>query len=202
MRPSDRSGRRVGGENRRSNSSALVGRLDGGDDLQPDRMPAPQVSHSSRQRVVLSSFRQPEAGDAPRNGVQLRMFRNSWRRSVARLADMAVTRIVPDITSKDIPRSTGFYRLLGLEERMNLGWTVILGPSGNPDVQLLLMERDESAPMNPDISIGVEDVDAAHEKMVIAGAEIVHSLRDESWGVRRFFVRDPNGKIVNVVQNL
>ena len=85
---------------------------------------------------------------------------------------------------------------------MDIGWTVILGPSERPDVQLLLMERDESALVNPDISIGVEDVDAVHEKMVTAGAEIVHSLRDEPWGVRRFFVRDPNGKIVNVVQNL
>jgi predicted enzyme related to lactoylglutathione lyase len=118
------------------------------------------------------------------------------------LADMAVTRIVPDITSNDIPGSKEFYRLLGLEERMDLGWTVILGPSERPDVQLLLMERDQSAPVNPDISIGVDDVDAAHEQMVAAGAEIVHSLQDEPWGVRRFFVRDPNGKIVNIVQNL
>jgi predicted enzyme related to lactoylglutathione lyase len=115
---------------------------------------------------------------------------------------MAVTRIVPDITSSDVARSKEFYRLLGLEERMDLGWAVIIGPSDKPDVQLLLMERDESAAVNPDISIGVDDVDAAHEKMVIAGADIVHSLRDEPWGVRRFFVRDPNAKIVNVVQNL
>lgn len=115
---------------------------------------------------------------------------------------MAVTRIVPDITSDDIPRSREFYLLLGLEARMDLGWTVILGPSERPDVQLLLMGRDESAPANPDISIGVDDVDAAHEKMVAAGVEIVHSLRDEPWGVRRFFVCDPNGKLINVVQNL
>ena len=85
---------------------------------------------------------------------------------------------------------------------MDLGWVVILGPPGNPDVQLLLIGRDESAPVQPDISIGVDDVDAAHERMVTAGAVIVHSLRDESWGVRRFFVQDPNGKIVNIVQNL
>ena len=115
---------------------------------------------------------------------------------------MAVTRIVPDITSDDIPRSSAFYRLLGLEEQMDLGWVMILGPSARPDVQLLLMGRDESAPVNPDISIGVDDVDAAHETMVNAGVEIVHSLRDEPWGVRRFFVRDPNGKMVNIVQNV
>lgn len=121
---------------------------------------------------------------------------------LVRLAGMAVTRIVPDITSDDIPRSKEFYRLLGLEERMDLGWVVILGPADKPDVQLLLMSQDESAPIQPEISIGVDDVDAAHERMVTAGVEIVHSLRDEPWGVRRFFVRDPNGKIVNIVQNL
>ena len=115
---------------------------------------------------------------------------------------MAVTRIVPDITTDDIPRSRAFYNLLGLEEQMDLGWVVILGPSNRPDVQLLLMGRDESAPVNPDISIGVDDVDAAHETMVNAGVEIVHGLRDEPWGVRRFFVRDPNGKMVNIVQNV
>jgi uncharacterized glyoxalase superfamily protein PhnB len=52
------------------------------------------------------------------------------------------------------------------------------------------------------MSIGVDDVDAAYEQMVAGGAVIVHSLRDEPWGVRRFFVRDPNGKVVNVVANL
>jgi uncharacterized glyoxalase superfamily protein PhnB len=51
----------------------------------------------------------------------------------------------------------------------------------------------------PDISIEVRDVDAAYAAMTAAGAEIVYALRDESWGVRRFFVRDPAGTIVNVV---
>jgi uncharacterized glyoxalase superfamily protein PhnB len=32
-----------------------------------------------------------------------------------------------------------------------------------------------------------------------SGAEIVHPLQDEEWGVRRFFVRDPNGRVVNVL---
>src|SRR5690606_40614881 len=31
-----------------------------------------------------------------------------------------------------------------------------------------------------------------------SGAEIVRELRDEDWGVRRFFVRDPTGRVVNV----
>jgi uncharacterized glyoxalase superfamily protein PhnB len=42
-------------------------------------------------------------------------------------------------------------------------------------------------------------VDAVHDAMRAAGAEIVHPLTDEPWGVRRFFVRDPSGKVVNVL---
>jgi uncharacterized glyoxalase superfamily protein PhnB len=33
------------------------------------------------------------------------------------------------------------------------------------------------------------------------GAEIVHPLQDEEWGTRRFLVRDPNGRVVNVVSH-
>jgi uncharacterized glyoxalase superfamily protein PhnB len=35
--------------------------------------------------------------------------------------------------------------------------------------------------------------------VVASGAENVRDLRDEEWGVRRFFVRDPNGRVVNVL---
>ena len=33
------------------------------------------------------------------------------------------------------------------------------------------------------------------------GHEIVHPLTDEPWGVRRFFVRDPDGNVVNIVSH-
>jgi catechol 2,3-dioxygenase-like lactoylglutathione lyase family enzyme len=33
------------------------------------------------------------------------------------------------------------------------------------------------------------------------GLEIVHPLTDEPWGVRRFFVKDPNGVVLNVVSH-
>ena len=31
------------------------------------------------------------------------------------------------------------------------------------------------------------------------GHEIVHPITDEPWGVRRFFVREPTGKVLNVL---
>ena len=43
------------------------------------------------------------------------------------------------------------------------------------------------------------EVDAAYAEARRRGYEIVHPLTDEPWGPRRFFVRDPNGVVVNVV---
>ncbi|MEU5954512.1 VOC family protein [Streptomyces sp. NPDC047525] len=49
------------------------------------------------------------------------------------------------------------------------------------------------------LSVEVDDVDAVYAAVRASGAEIVHPLQDEEWGVRRFFVRDPNGQVVNVL---
>ena len=111
---------------------------------------------------------------------------------------MAVRRIVPVLGIED--GSAGFYaEMFGLEAVMDLGWVVNLGSQGGP--QLLLMSADATAPVKPDVSIEVDDVDAAYAAAVRIGAEIVHPLTDEDWGVRRFFVRDPDGKVVNVVSH-
>jgi lactoylglutathione lyase len=53
----------------------------------------------------------------------------------------------------------------------------------------------------PDLSIEVDDVDEVYAGAVAAGFEIVYAITDEPWGVRRFFVRDPFGKIVNILSH-
>ncbi|MFJ6787046.1 VOC family protein [Streptomyces angustmyceticus] len=112
---------------------------------------------------------------------------------------MSVRRVVPDIQSDALEENRAFYGLLGFEEVMNQGWVMTLASPANPTAQLTFMTHDETAPVTPDMSIEVEDVDAVHAAVRAAGAEIVRPLRDEEWGVRRFFVRDPNGRIVNVL---
>lgn len=113
---------------------------------------------------------------------------------------MTIRRVVPDLRTDDMERSRAFYRDLGLEEVMDLGWVVTLASPSNPTAQVILFAANTDEPQ-PDMSIEVDDVDTAHATMVAAGADIVYALRDEPWGVRRFFVRDPNGKIVNVVSH-
>jgi catechol 2,3-dioxygenase-like lactoylglutathione lyase family enzyme len=116
---------------------------------------------------------------------------------------MAVKRIVPDLPTTDIAASRAFYTgVLGLEVAMDLGWIATLVAPGNTAVQLSVMLADASAPVQPDVSIEVDDVDAAHDAARRLGYEIVHPLTDEPWGVRRFFVREPSGAVVNVLAHL
>ncbi|MET9532774.1 MULTISPECIES: VOC family protein [unclassified Streptomyces] len=114
---------------------------------------------------------------------------------------MSVRRVVPDITTHAMAESRDFYGLLGLGEVMNHGWVMTLASSVNPTAQITLTTHDASAAVQPDLSVEVDDVDAVHAAVLAAGAEIVHPLCDEEWGVRRFFVRDPNGKVVNVLSH-
>lgn len=113
---------------------------------------------------------------------------------------MTIRRATPDIRTDDIERSREFYRLLGFEEAMDLGWVVTMVSPANPTAQVLLVGPDAEQ-LQPNMSVEVEDVDAVHAAMIAAGADIVYPLRDEQWGVRRFFVRDPSGTIVNVVSH-
>jgi uncharacterized glyoxalase superfamily protein PhnB len=114
---------------------------------------------------------------------------------------VSVRRIMPDFRSEAMEESRDFYGLLGFEEVMNHGWVMTLASPSNPTAQVTFMSHDRTAPVVPDVSVEVDDVDAAYALMRERGAEVVHPLQDEEWGVRRFFVRDPNGRVVNVLSH-
>ena len=115
---------------------------------------------------------------------------------------MGVRRILPDFKAPDPKAAAEFYAdVLGLEVAMDLDWVVTYADPGNPSAQINVMREDESAPVVPDVSIEVDDVDSAYEAATKSSAEIVHPLTDEPWGVRRFFVRDPNGRVLNILSH-
>jgi catechol 2,3-dioxygenase-like lactoylglutathione lyase family enzyme len=114
---------------------------------------------------------------------------------------MTVRRVMPILTVSDIEASRDAYeRVLGLREVMNHGWIVTLADDEHRH-QLSLMTRDATAPVNPSVSVEVDDVDAAFRAAVDAGLQIVHPLSDEEWGVRRFFFADQSGNVVNVLSH-
>jgi len=112
---------------------------------------------------------------------------------------MTIRRVVPDIHVRSMDESRDFYGALGFVEVMDQGWVTTMASPSNPTAQVTIMGEDATASENPDMSIEVDDVDAVYETMVARGATIVHPLRDEEWGVRRFFVLDPDGRVVNVL---
>lgn len=112
---------------------------------------------------------------------------------------MSVRRVVPNVHTTDHDASSAFYGLLGFQEVMNHGWIATLASPTNPSAQISIMADDKTAPVIPDMSIEVDDVDAAYAAVRASGADIVHPLQDEEWGVRRFFARDPSGRVVNVL---
>ena len=113
---------------------------------------------------------------------------------------MSVKRIVPDIKSKHLDASRQFYvDVLGLEVAMDLGFVVTLVSPSNPTAQVSLIRDDDSSTILPQMSIEVADVDDVHSRAVSHGLKIVYPLTNEPWGVRRFFVTDPNGTVINVM---
>ncbi len=113
---------------------------------------------------------------------------------------MSVRRIVPDIKSKHLDASRQFYvDVLGLEVAMDMGFIVTLASPSNPTAQVSLIMDDDSSSVLPQMSIEVADVDAVHSRAVSRGLHIVYPLTNEPWGVRRFFVTDPNGTVINVM---
>jgi catechol 2,3-dioxygenase-like lactoylglutathione lyase family enzyme len=122
-------------------------------------------------------------------------------KTAAYTSGVAVKRIKPNILSERFDESRAFYNdVIGLNGGDGLDWILFFG-TDQPEVQLSVMKLDIKAHVHPDVSIEVDDVDAVHDRARAAGAEIVYPLTDEEWGLRRFFVRDPNGAVINVTEH-
>jgi predicted enzyme related to lactoylglutathione lyase len=115
---------------------------------------------------------------------------------------MSVRRIVPNINAENPSASKPFYEdVIGLRSVMDMGWIVTFASPSNPTAQISVVASDTRDEPHADISIEVADVDHCHKLAQSGGHAVVYPLTDEPWGVRRFFVRDPNGVIVNVVSH-
>jgi catechol 2,3-dioxygenase-like lactoylglutathione lyase family enzyme len=113
-----------------------------------------------------------------------------------------VRRIIANLATRDIGAAKRFYGdVLGLDILMNLGWIATYGSDEKMTVQLSFMEEGGSGTPVPDLSIEVDDVDAALAGMEAAGFAVEYGPADEPWGVRRFYVRDPFSRLVNILSH-
>jgi len=115
---------------------------------------------------------------------------------------MSIRRVVPDITCNQIHESRKFYMgFLGFDVAMDMDWVVTLVSPCNPTAQITLVQKTGSAEPQPNMTIEVDDVDAVHAKAVGLSLQVVYPLTDEPWGVRRFFVTDPNSVVITVMSH-
>lgn len=115
---------------------------------------------------------------------------------------MKVRRIVANIATPEPGAARRFYgEVLGLDVLMDMGWIVTCGNDEAMQVQLSAMSEGGSGTPVPDISIEVDDVDEALRRAEAAGFAIVYGPADEPWGVRRFYTRDPFGRLVNILSH-
>ncbi|MEW9614143.1 VOC family protein [Shinella sp. S4-D37] len=116
---------------------------------------------------------------------------------------MKVKRIVANVETADPAAVAGFYKdILGLDLLMDHGWIATYGTGGTMPVQVSFAAQGGGGTPVPGLSIEVDDVEAVHAAVVRGGHPVEYGPVDEPWGVRRFFVRDPAGTLVNILMHL
>lgn len=116
---------------------------------------------------------------------------------------MTVLRIVSNLHAPDPQMAQAFYGdLLELDVVMDHGWIRTFAAKGAAAMPQLSVasEGGNNTPV-PVLSIEVDDVDRIYARAKVAGVEIVYDITNEPWGVRRFFMRDPFGNIVNILSH-
>ena len=115
---------------------------------------------------------------------------------------MKVKRIISNIATSDLDKAASFYvDILGLDLIMDHGWFRTYGSDATMRVQVSFGTQGGSDTSVPDLSIEVDNLEAALERFKKAKVSIEYGPVSEDWGVRRFYVRDPFGKLVNILQH-
>jgi len=114
-------------------------------------------------------------------------------------------RIVPNIYSNDIEKSKQFYtEFLGMDVAMDLGWIVTFASNENTTAQISIFSNNENKPLDNSaifLSIEVSNIDNWFQRAKKQKIEIVYPITNEDWGVRRFFIKEPNGATINLLSH-
>jgi catechol 2,3-dioxygenase-like lactoylglutathione lyase family enzyme len=113
-----------------------------------------------------------------------------------------VKRIVANIATSDLEKASTFYGdVLGLKVLMDLGWIRTYGLDSRMTIQVGVASEGGSGTPVPDVSIEVDNLEEALARVERARIPIQYGPTSEPWGVRRFYVRDPFGKLINILQH-
>jgi catechol 2,3-dioxygenase-like lactoylglutathione lyase family enzyme len=130
--------------------------------------------------------------------------------------DLTLSRCFVQVDDPDV--ALAFYRdALGLELRNDVAreqyrW-ITVGAASDPDVDIVITNYVNGGPDDVEavatllakgamngVHFHADDLDAAFEQVVAAGAEVVQEPTDQPWGVRDCAFRDPAGNLIRVDQ--
>lgn len=112
---------------------------------------------------------------------------------------MVVRRIVANIAGQPDLAKAFYGDLLGLTVAMDQDWIVTFAGDALARPQVSVASSGGSGTPVPDLSIEVDDLEAVYRRILDAGLPIEYGPVVEPWGVRRFYVRDPFGRLVNIL---
>ncbi len=113
---------------------------------------------------------------------------------------MSVKRIVADLQTSDPQRLAAFYeRIFDLQIVMDQGFIVTSAASEPAPVQISFASEGGAGTPVPDLSIEVDDLDETLNRVLRSDIAIEYGPVSEPWGVRRFFIRDPEGNLLNIL---
>ena len=116
---------------------------------------------------------------------------------------MRVKRIVANVKTTDLDKAELFYKdILGLELVMNVGWIRTYATNSATTSQLSFASRGGSDTELADLSIEVDDLEAALDRVKEAKIPLEYGPVTEPWGVRRFYVRDPFDRLINILEHV
>lgn len=115
---------------------------------------------------------------------------------------MAVKRIVANIAAEHVEQAATFYsEILGLNLVMDFGWIQTFSTDGSAAPQISIASEGGSGTPVPDISIEIDNLDEVLKLISEAGIPIEYGPTVEPWGVRRFYVRDPFNRLINILEH-
>jgi len=116
---------------------------------------------------------------------------------------MAVKRIVANIQSFCPEQARSFYEdILGMKIVMDHGWILTFASEQSAPVQVSIATDGGSGTALPDLSIEVDNLQEIEERLKVTGITFECGPVVEPWGVRRFYVRDPFNRLLNILEHI
>ncbi|THB78369.1 MAG: glyoxalase/bleomycin resistance/extradiol dioxygenase family protein [Desulfobulbaceae bacterium] len=117
----------------------------------------------------------------------------------------------PVICTDKVKESSDFYQQhFNFEPTFAADWYVSLRSKDNTNFELALLDANHPTIPEPYrkkvsgviINLEVEDVDTEYQRLKEQSLEFALEIKSEDFGQRHFIVVDPNGILVDVIQNI